>query len=381
MHELPEYRKEAAGPKGYADTLDYAVWFRRRTIELVGEDRPLPAEDLSFIAEIGRQRARHGFSPDTAQRVLTLHANLMLREIYDAVEGHEVQDLLHLLNWIGAQGARGSDAYFSAFMDEQRLRLTVATRVCMLTRLLLAADTSAPGLAHSLGIEAYEHYLVVIVRVPGQLLRRADAMSDITRDDLVANVFKTHQVPLCWQQADELLALVPHDGTASLSPLSLSPMASAGDRLMSLVSEIVERVGRPCAVGTAAGPSGTLAETADLARRVAHVAPVEATPRTLSGVADVFAELGAAHLPEVDRWLREIARRLAGGPDLIPTLDAYYRADMNRLAAAAALHIHPRTLDYRLQRVRDLTMVNPGSVRGVRVLSTTIARVLAGAWS
>ncbi|GII89035.1 hypothetical protein Ssi03_70250 [Sphaerisporangium siamense] len=150
---------------------------------------------------------------------------------------------------------------------------------------------------------------------------------------------------------------------------------------MSLLREIVERVGRPCAVGTAAGPANALDQTAEVARRVAQVAPLEATPRTLSGVADVFVELGAAQLPEVDHWLREIARRLASGPDLVTTLDAYYRADMNRLAAAAVLHIHPRTLDYRLQRVRELTNVDPGSVRGVRILSTTVARVLAGAWT
>ncbi|WP_113702990.1 PucR family transcriptional regulator [Nonomuraea lactucae] len=381
MRELPEYSKEAADPKAYADTLDYAVWFRRRTVERVSEDQPLVAGDLSFIGDIGQRRARRGFSLDTARRVLTLHANLMLREIYDAAEGQDVREVLHLMSWFGSQGTRGTDSYLTAYMDEQHLRLSVATRVRTLTQLLLAGDATAPSLARSLGVDLHEHYLVVIVRVPGQLFGRADTTTDTTHDELVASVFKSHLVPLCWQQPNELLALVPHDGSLSLSPLSLSPMASEGDRLLSLVREIVGRVGRPCAVGTAAGPVNALTKTAELARRVAHVAPVETTPRTVCGVADVFVELGAAQLPEVDHWLREIARRLANGPDLVLTLNAYYRADMNRLATAAALHIHPRTLDYRLQRVRDLAMVDPGSVRGVRILSTTVARVLAGAWT
>ncbi len=62
------------------------------------------------------------------------------------------------------------------------------------------------------------------------------------------------------------------------------------------------------------------------------------------------------------------------------TLDAYYRNDMNRLLTAAYLHIHPRTLDYRIQRVRDLTGINPTTTRGIRTLSSIIGRMLAGAW-
>ncbi|CAM5531213.1 hypothetical protein SAURM35S_02268 [Streptomyces aurantiogriseus] len=68
-------------------------------------------------------------------------------------------------------------------------------------------------------------------------------------------------------------------------------------------------------------------------------------------------------VPFVDEWLRTVARRLSSGPDLVVTLDACYRCDMNRGAAATALNVHPRTLDYRLRRVRELTGVEPGSTR------------------
>ncbi|WP_199565004.1 PucR family transcriptional regulator [Spongiactinospora rosea] len=377
MRELPDYRKAASDSRVYAETLDYAVWFRRRTIECVSEDRQLVAGELSLIGGIGRQRARQGFTLNTAQRVLTLHANQMLREIHDAADGQDVQELLHLMAWCGSQGARGTAAYLQAHMDEQHLRLSVATRVRALAQLLLTGDAAAPSLAISLGVDLHDHYLVVVVRMPGQSLCRIGA----AQDELIAGVFKEHLVPLSWQRPDELLALVPHDGSVLVSARASPPTASSGDRLPRLVREIVERVGRPCAVGTAAGPAGDLTRTAELARRVAHVAPLETTPRTFSGVADVFAELAATQLPEVDRWLREIARRLATGPDLVTTLDAYYRADMNRLLTAAALNIHPRTLDYRLQRVRALSGLDPSTVHGVRVLSTTITRVLSGAWT
>ncbi|EFL29198.1 hypothetical protein SSOG_08912 [Streptomyces himastatinicus ATCC 53653] len=76
-----------------------------------------------------------------------------------------------------------------------------------------------------------------------------------------------------------------------------------------------------------------------------------------------------------------IARSLARGPELLATLERYYAHDMHRRNTAAALNIHPRTLDYRLQRVRQLTDVDPGSARGVRILSAVVARASSGAWT
>jgi sugar diacid utilization regulator len=49
---------------------------------------------------------------------------------------------------------------------------------------------------------------------------------------------------------------------------------------------------------------------------------------------------------------------------------------MNRLRAANALNIHPRTLDYRIHRVRDLTGLHPASARGVRVIGAAIAHAM-----
>jgi sugar diacid utilization regulator len=60
----------------------------------------------------------------------------------------------------------------------------------------------------------------------------------------------------------------------------------------------------------------------------------------------------------------------------VRTLDAYLRNDMRRADTAAGLNIHPRTLDYRLRRVRDLTGIDPGTALGVRAFSVAVARTL-----
>jgi hypothetical protein len=57
---------------------------------------------------------------------------------------------------------------------------------------------------------------------------------------------------------------------------------------------------------------------------------------------------------------------------LLETLRALLAADGNRSRAAAELIIHRSTLDYRLQRIEQLTGYDPTSIRQLHVLSTAL---------
>ncbi|AXB42889.1 PucR family transcriptional regulator [Amycolatopsis albispora] len=349
--EIPDYRREAADPRGHAAMLDYAIWFRRHTVEMTRDGRPLGEQALSFIGEIGRQRASNGFSTRAAESVLVLHANLMLHEIHDAAgDGEDLNALLRLTAWFGTQGLRGTAAYMRGYLDEQALRVKLAQRVSNFAESLLSDTATAGEIARSLGVQVHEEYVVVVLRCP----------ATPETGEIVELAFKQHSVPLLWQAPDEVVALLP----------------SGRDDPLTVVKALAELTGGPCAVGAATGRSGSLAEALAVAGRVARVAPRERIPQALYGIPDVFVELGVAKVPEVEEWLGDLVRCLANGPDLVATLDAYYRNDMNRLVTALALHIHPRTLDYRLGRVRELAGVDPGSVRGIRILSSAVARAL-----
>ncbi|WP_433261149.1 PucR family transcriptional regulator [Actinosynnema sp. CS-041913] len=367
--ELPEYRDTAADPRARAAMLDYAVWFRRSTVSLASDERPLAEDDRARIAAIGAERGAQGVSPASVRRAVVLHGTLMLHEIQDATGPNDLADLLHLTGWFGAQGRIGTSAYFEGFLEGQRRFLSVAERVQQLTRMLLADDAMARHVSSSLGVRLSDHYTVVVVRVP------ASAGVLPSRGDVVEHLFKQHQVPMSWAELAEFVALVPSGG---LAPPWLP--AAPDDPALAVVRDFAESLGGPCAVGCAGGRVNGLAEAAALARQAAGVAPVQAAPRRMHGVADVFVELAVARLPKVDQWLREVARRLAAGPNLVSTLDCYYRNDCSRLRTAQSLCIHPRTLDYRLHRAEELTGIDPGSPHGVRILATAIARTLAGAW-
>jgi hypothetical protein len=375
--ELVEYRTMAADTRSRATMLDFAVLLRRRTVALAADNQPFTGDDLGYLEVMGRDRGEAGVSLASQRRVLALHAALTLQEIYEVVGPNDLDDLQYVLAWLGPQGAAAQDAFTRGFLDGQKRIAPMVTRVQQLAKMLLTDDAAARTLARNLGGTVADHYLVTVVRIADGPARPQNG----ARDEIITALLHRGEppaaslTPVTWHEPHELVLLVP-----SAAPHALDAQAVAADRALSLVRDFAEMVGRPCSAGAAHGAVPGLAAAVTLARQVSRAAPVQSIPKSIHTVADVFVELGVAQLPQVDDWLRAVARRLSSGPDLVATLDAYYRNDMNRLHAAASLHVHPRTLDYRLRRVRDLTGVDPTSTYGIRVLNTTVARILAGAW-
>ncbi|WP_037307907.1 PucR family transcriptional regulator [Amycolatopsis orientalis] len=365
LGELPDFRVVAENAAARTAMLDFAVLLRRREAELAADGAAFAGEDLAMLTAFGEQRGAQGISLASGRRVLDLHDVLTLREIHEAAGLHEVTHVTEMIGWLPAAGLAGKNAYLQGFLTGQQRGLSFVERASELAVTLLDDGAAPPGLPESLDMVSTDRYLITVVRFSGGPLPSGER-----RDEIAGTLLKRHRVPMLWREPGELIALFP-----------CGEPETARERALGLVRDCAEATGRQCAAGAATGRVHALRDTASLARRISRVAPVETRPARLPVMTDVFVELGVARLPPIDDWLRGIARRLETGPDLVATLDAYYRHDMNRLHTAAALHIHPRTLDYRFRRVRELTGLEPGSFQGVRVLGAVIARVLARRWS
>ncbi len=388
--EIPEFGFLEKDSRARARTLEHALWLRRRTVELSPDNRELTEADLGYIASMGELRAEAGMSLDARQRVLGLHAALMLREVNEVTEaqrGGGVEEIMRMMTWFAPQGDRGIGAYCQGFVRVLRRRRQYVEQVALLTRSLLNGDPIAAELASAVGMELPDCWVVTVFRMPVR-----PAADRFLKND-IETLVKSHRTPVMWGReysdgSGELIALVPlisgTAGAGSAAPHAYSDLLPelTPDSLSELVQDFALALGRPCAVGTATAPPPGLADALDRARRISRAAPLRRAsarlrPHTL---ADVFIELTVVDVPFVDAWLRDVARQLDSGPDLLVTLDAYYRHDMHRGATATALNIHARTLDYRLRRVRELTGIDPGSTRGVRTLSAVVTRRLSGAW-
>ncbi|MFC4117823.1 PucR family transcriptional regulator [Nonomuraea zeae] len=358
LREIPEYEDVpmAGGERDdQASMYGFAVYIRSRGLDLAPVGRPLSVEDLSVISSAGRRRAELGLSVLSLQRVLGLHTHLRLQEIHKVAGPEDGNDLLRMLGWFGAQGVRARNAYLHGYTDGVGRSRTLATRNELLARALLADEPVEPHLAGLLRPLVASRYVVSVLRVP------APAVPEQDRSAMVSALATGALV--AWVSRSELVLLTP---------------GAAGDAVaLRQVRAAVASIGRACQIASADGVTGQLAGSLTWAREAARVAPAEDRPARLYVLADLFVEMAVAKTPEIDTWLRDFARQLSDGPDLVSTLHAYYRHDMNRAAASAALRIHPRTLDYRLRRARKVTGIEPGSTLGVRMLGTAVARLLA----
>ncbi|MFD1052494.1 hypothetical protein ACFQ1S_46350, partial [Kibdelosporangium lantanae] len=76
--EVPEYGRTVTNPVDYARMLEFSVFIRRRTLELVTTDHPLTEDDLAVVRTIGEERGEKGMSRSALDRVLALHATASL---------------------------------------------------------------------------------------------------------------------------------------------------------------------------------------------------------------------------------------------------------------------------------------------------------------
>ncbi|MEU1180748.1 helix-turn-helix domain-containing protein [Streptomyces sp. NPDC005820] len=388
--EIAEFGFLDKDPRARAETLDHSVWLRHRTVELSPDNDELRDHDLEYIASMGELRAGAGMSLDARQEVLRVHTALMLREINEATDaqrGGGVEELMRMMTWFAPQGERGIGAYRQGFVRVLRRRMPYVEQVVLLARSLLNGDPIAAELAEAIDMELSDRYAVTVFRLPDP------PPVDRILENEIETLVKSHRAPILWGSrggdgSGELIALVPGNSGAARAedvPPRTGPDLLpdlAPEHVADLVRDVAQALGRPCAVGTATAPLPELSDALDRARRISATAPLRRAsarlrPHTL---ADLFVELAVADVPFVDAWLRALSDRLATGPDLLVTLDVYYRHDMHRGATATALNVHTRTLDYRLRRARELTGIDPGSTRGVRTLGAAVTRRLSGAW-
>jgi hypothetical protein len=369
--QIPEYGSAMGDRRVETAVFDFAVFSRRLIMARAAGDEPLNDADLATLESTGRHRGALRLSMPAQRQVVGLHAQNVIREIHQAATPRDISDMLQLVGWLGPQSVRGHAAYMNGYLAGVSRSTSLITQTAALTRMLLSDELAEPNpLGDALGLRLADRYLVTVVRVP-----LPPAPSPELRAQIIEKLLRRWRTPMDWVEPHELVILAPIEGHDP------SGLDLARDQTLDLVREMVTAVGAPCAIGAVAGQVHALTEPLALARRISEVAPPEPAPRALYTVDDVFIELSVADTPQVDGWMRTLAERLRTGSNLIGTLEAYYRHDMSRVAAATALCIHPRTLDYRLRRVRTLTGVDPGSTRGVRLLSTVTTLALAKGWS
>lgn len=360
------------------------VWLRAHRRELVDRvltdvDRPGTARevaDLRWIVdhniELFARRLDH---PDLAPDEVSA-AELVASASGRAREGRRIDDLLR--DYVGGATAIWRALAEHAGPDEQRalvdlvdlvfdhLRAVVglvargfqheAARVSIhdgdarftLYAALLAGHDPGPAAAQA-GLTVADRYAVVSLRLGtggSSGTGRAGDVARLRREMVVRD------------RLDELagagaLALLRDPAGTALIPLPADPSPDERAAIRRTIGSLAAEL------GTAVHAGVTLVEPHEVA---------EAVPRTeeiLELVAATDRESGAYFLDDVllpyqltrpgpgRDLLAARMRALDTHPDWETTLRAYVGAGHDRRRAAAALHVHPNTVDYRLRRIAE----------------------------
>jgi len=150
-----------------------------------------------------------------------------------------------------------------------------------------------------------------------------------------------------------LTALDPGGGTALL------PAQPSWPALQDLVAACSEAAG--VAITAAAEPADPPDVAAAATRTGEIVDLVRRTARTpgLYRLTDVLLDYQLSRPSAALTALAALLAPLDRKPELLETLSAYLNHRLDRRATAAALHIHPNTVDYRLRRIAALTGRTP----------------------
>lgn len=343
-----------------SQTLAAARHNLRLFIETV-ETGELPTDEaFGPLRQMAAQRAGEGVALDELLAAYQLGARLGWAALRDAATPDELGDVVEAGGLVLLYTDAVSRAVSSAYLDE-RLHVAAAAHAAewALVDAFLAGRPTTDAAARA-GRRLAPAYGVLLLHgvVPREHLRPFESAIAALGDG-----------EALWRlsaSGANVLVPVPTEGAAAWmagADLVLEQLSAAG--------------GSAPLVGTVAwgeGPGG-VAAAGDDAITVLRLVVGLGRPPGLYRLDDVVLEAalsGTAAGPAARLAAILAPLEGGGGAELLVTLEAYLANDADRRQTAAALHVHPNTLDYRLRRIAELTGRSPLTARGLHVLGAAL---------
>ena len=359
------------------EILDISRRNLRTFFRCLKESRGPTEAELAEPRASAARRAEERVPLDSVLTAYHIGGRIGWRALADEAKADERDQLDAFAEDVMAYIQNVTGAVASAYMEEQQHiygEQRDARRT--LTEALLAGarpdDAAWPpqSQARRAGVHLAPGYLVIALHI------------EPTEDEQVAGVtgavggrrkVRRVQAALDRLAGEPVLSLLEPDGGPVLFPVGedAAPAAlSGGDDLVITLSEAAGGAVR-AGLAWGRGADGVAAAAAE-AREILELALRLGRSPGAYRLDDVLLEYAVTHPSETAQRLMNVLGPIDERPDLLETLQQWYASDFDRRAAAAALNVHPNTLDYRLRRVTELTGMDPGSARGVQLLGAAM---------
>ena len=307
----------------------------KRNVELffrwiIDGDEPTDG-DLQLFRDSARNRATEGMQLEDLLQAYRAGGQIAFKVLEDAARPDEQSALLLCARMLMKYVDRVSAAVGQTYLDERQALVSEEERRLreLLDCLLDERPVPAPlrELAERIGFPLGDSYRAFALAVPGGSARRHAQIAASLRA----------RGTLALTEGQRVVGLVPPERATDTLRDSGTLLAGSEVRPLSELGEIVEELRLVADFGARLGRTG------------------EVRPD------DYLPELLLARVPRVAQMVR---RRVLGPleayaerrtSELVETLDAFVRCGLDRRRAAAEIHVHPNTLDYRLRRIVELT--------------------------
>ncbi|MFC6154223.1 PucR family transcriptional regulator [Nocardioides yefusunii] len=165
--------------------------------------------------------------------------------------------------------------------------------------------------------------------------------------------------------SDDVLGSVTREGGVLVLLVRDGNLKAACDRVPGKMARLESAAGVGVGLHAAVVPTGsaTVVDATELSAELLDLVLQLGREPGIYRVEDVAIEYQMTRPGPARTLLAQTVAPLAARPDLLETLRMFLRTGQDRRATAQRLHVHPNTVDYRLQRVAEAIGVDPTDSR------------------
>ena len=329
------------------------------------DDRPPSDDELAEPRASAARRAQERVPLDAVLAAYHIGGRIGWAELVAEARPDEGHELVSAADRVLRYIACVTGAVATAYLEErQSIHGEERDAARGLAAALLAGQETA-ALAGRLGVQLAPAYVVLVLDL--------GTGRDEGPPGVAGAVATRHKVRRVQERLDAavgepVLGLLDASGGTVLLPAGAVPSLEA------LVQELAVTAGLPVRAAAAepARPDA-LAAAAEQAHDVLRLSVQLGRPPGLYVLRDVLLEYQLTRPSDALPGLGALLEPLERNPDLLLTLGAYLAEDTDRRRTAAALHVHPNTLDYRIKRIVELTGLDPATTSGLQLLAAASA--------
>lgn len=347
--DIPDYEQAPAAV--LRDVRDSIAFMHRVWYETILSGAPPSAATLDSVAASGRRRVHQGVPLDALLRAFRLGSKQVWAGVLegagdDAELHHELLFNIspYVFDHFDLMAQTIAQAYGAEQLLRARWRDALAHELCSI---LFNRPDNEEGFrrnAEALGLDPGAAHCALSLRLNRSDAAPAELEGEVER--LMVSVARVLRL-----QAEHMLHTLHRGQVLLWLPLIHGETVVAGEqRLAGQAAMVVENCLVVTAVGIGLPASGARGWRASADQALKALEYGIGQGETVLRYADIALNDAVAAADNVTRYFDALVERLSQ-ESLLLTLETYFERRQHRKATAAALDIHPNTLNYRLERI------------------------------